>query len=247
MTFQKKSLVLALAAAGALGLSSVALANGGGFGAAPVAPADTGAGFVIGAQGGYADTHWDNTLNFFNLINTIGADGDDVSSDVKDSGFAARLYLGYNVNHNFGIEAGYVFLPNAKVTLTDNTSGDSQTIKIKNYAIDLVAKLMVPVSDGFGLYAKAGGAYFHSTYDPNSGTFTNLDGVTQSSYDTASHFGPAYGVGAFYEFNQNIGIDLSWMHYSGNNQQFDSNGNLNTDYQPNPDLALLGIYYKFPV
>lgn len=249
MTFQKKALVLSLSGAAALGLSTIALANGGGYGVAPVAPVDTGAGFVIGAQGGYADTHWDNVLNSFNLVDTIDIDGvaDTVTSDVKDSGFAARLYLGYDVNRFFGIEAGYVFLPNAKVTLTDTSSGLSTTPKIKNYAIDILAKLVVPVAEGFGIYAKAGGAYFHSKYDPNSGTFTNLDGVTQSNFSNTSHFGPAYGVGAFYEFNQNVGIDLAWMHYSGDNRMFTSNGNINTDYQPNPDLALLGLYYRFPV
>src|SRR5262245_7808729 len=112
----------------AVGLSSAALAggyinDGNYYAAAPIPVATPGpyeyadSGFVIGAEGGYADTHWDN-ISVFNP----GLDG---------TGFAARGYLGYAFNKYFQIESGYTYLPTAK----DN-AGNS----ISNYAIDLLGK-----------------------------------------------------------------------------------------------------------
>lgn len=168
------------------------------------------AGFVVGVQGGYADTHWDNQ----DPENTL---------NVKDTGFTARGYVGYDINRYLGLEAGYTYLPK-----TTFNGGD-----IKNYTIDLLAKLSVPVTNVFSLYAKAGGSYFNSkgkATDPETGV--NLSG-------TNTHVGPAFGVGAAYEVVPNFAIDLSWMRFSGQGKQ-------DSDYQPNPDVVLLGVSYKFP-
>ncbi len=117
-------------------------------------------GFILGIQGGYADTHWDNLLNVIN--NTTFAS----AASVSDTGFAARGYVGYYFNKYIGLESGYTFLPNAKASGTSTITGGAFEEKIKNYAIDLLVRLTVPVTETFGLYAKAGGSYFHSKYTP---------------------------------------------------------------------------------
>lgn len=176
--------------------------------ATPAAGYATDRGFVIGIQGGYADTHWDN-LNI-----------DDFNFD--SSGFAARLYAGWDFNRFFGLELGYAMLPSA-----DSNFGES----ISNYAIDLLAKLSIPVTRGFSIHAKAGGGYFASSADNE---FNNIS-------VGSSHFGPAFGVGADYELIPNLAIGLDWMRYSGQGEVFGG------DYQPSPDAVFLGLSYKFPV
>lgn len=170
-------------------------------------------GFVLGVQGGYADTHWSN-IDFGNYT-------------VDDTGFAARVYAGFDFNRFFGFELGYAYLPKA----TDNF-GNS----ISNYAFDLLAKLSIPVTRGLSLHAKAGGGYLHSSADVIVNPLT-LATFTAST----SHFGPAFGVGAAYEVIPNLAIGLDWLRYSGNGELF--NGN----YQPSPDAVFLGLSYKFPV
>jgi opacity protein-like surface antigen len=172
------------------------------------------AGFVIGLEGGYADTHWDN-LAVTHL-------------SISDSGFAGRAFLGYDFNQYFGVESGFIFLPDAKFSV-DNIDADA---KIRNYAIDLLAKVSVPVTSGFKLYAKAGAGYFNSKL---SSSLPGEEGQTNS------HVGPAFGVGAGYEVVPNLTINLSWMRYSGHGKVFSDN------YQPNPDVVLLGLSYKFPI
>lgn len=244
----KKIIIAAIASVAGLGFSSIALANC----CAPAAATpccDTGAGFVIGIQGGYGDTHWDNVFpsqgNTFTTTlggNTLVATS---SNSVDDDGFAGRVYAGYDFNHYFGLEAGYIYLPQAKTNgstvVTANgvvVASSSFSTTIDNYAVDLLAKLMVPVVNGFGLYAKAGGAYFHSSGDFSTPEF--------GGSDSTSHIGPAFGVGASYEIIPNLALDLSWMRYSGDGEVITSNGGVNSDYQPNPDVVLLGLSYKFP-
>jgi len=204
----QKSVLAATVAFATLGMSAAAVA-------APSILSTEGAGFVVGVQGGYADEHWDN---FFSphLV---------PANDVKDTGFAARGYLGYDLNKYLGVEAGYTYLPK---TTVNGLPGD-----IKNYTVDLLAKLSVPVTNVFSLYAKAGGAYYNAKFDDNIGSFSN------------NHIGPAFGVGASYEVVPNLAIDLSWMRFSGQSRTL--NGNYSFEYQPSPDVVLLGVSYKFPV
>ncbi len=135
----------------ALGLTMAAFADGyensnsGYYTPAPIpvavpSPYDyTESGFVIGLQGGYANTHWDN-IEYIN-------------PGLSGTGFTARGYLGYAFNKYFAIENGYTYLPKA-------TDDDGDTIN--NYAIDLLGKLSWPVTSGFSIYAKAGGSYLYS-------------------------------------------------------------------------------------
>lgn len=174
-------------------------------------------GFVVGIQGGYADLHWDN---LFNVTATDFLGSEHFDFDTKDTGFAARGFVGYNINQYFGLETGYTYLPKT-------TFGNVNELEIKTYAIDLLAKLSVPVTPVFNVYAKAGGSYLSSKIEIPSESRTN------------THFGPAFGVGAAYEVVPNLAIDLSWMRFSGQ-------GEIGDNYQPSPDVALLGISYKFP-
>lgn len=193
-------------------------------------------GFILGIQGGYADTHWDNVRDIENNHNITDFFPTISSSSSKNTGFAARGYLGFDFTLFFGIEAGYTYLPKASNT-TFFADGTIVSDDIKNYAVDFLGKLMFPVVDGFSLYAKAGGNYFHS----------KLEQPDQTDRDVG-HIGPAFAVGGAYEVLPNLALDLSWMrYYSGDDDIVNADGSMNNDYQPNPDMFFLGISYKFPI
>src|SRR5262249_28833893 len=131
----------------------------------------TDAGFVIGIGGGYANTHWDNVPT--NGLTSISPDG-----------FAGQIFLGYDFSRYFRLQGGYFYLPKA----TDDTF----VFQATNYVLDILAKLSLPVSTGFSIYALAGGSYLHSSV-------SNPNGLPVPSDGSLSHFGPAFGVGAAYE------------------------------------------------
>jgi opacity protein-like surface antigen len=204
-----------------LGLATSVFAHNDAYASAPVPVAtqspyasSADAGFVVGLEGGYADTHWNNFDAVINLLEPK------INLKTKSNGFAGRAFLGYDFNQYFAAETGYVYLPK---TTSDQADGS----EIKNYAFDLLGKISVPVTTGLKLYAKAGLGYFSST-------FTGL-----GPDETNRHVGPAFGVGAGYEVVPNLTVNLSWMRYSGN-------GKIQDNYQPNPDVVLLGLSYKFP-
>ena len=179
--------------------------------ATPSPYANYDSGIVIGIGGGYANTHWDN-------IEIPGF------SSVSSGGFAGQVYLGYDFSRYFGLQLGYVYLPTAK---------DNFDLKATNYAVDLLAKLSVPVSGGFSIHALAGGSYLRSNVD--------ADFAGYLADNSRSHVGPAFGVGASYEFIPNLAIGVDWMRFSGQGKISDSS------YQPSPDAVFVNLSYKFPV
>jgi len=215
----KKS-VLAIAA---LSLSAAAIANDGAYGVPSNPSFSSDSGFVVGIQGGYGDNHWGDYSPYGSLSSFPG-------NNISTSGFAARGYVGFDFNQYIGLETGYTYLPTTDVTLF---TGVPQ-FNIKSYAIDLLAKLSVPITNVFGLYAKAGGSYLHSNFSNSL--------AAPAGDSSSSNIGPAFGVGAEYEVIPNLAIDLSWMRFSGQ-----SNQSVGESYQPSPDVVLLGISYKFPV
>lgn len=204
----KKSVIATTVGIAALGMSAAALANGYGSNGFT---SSSDAGFVIGAQAGYGDTHWND---FFSVFPGVSTD---------HTGFAARGFVGYDINKCFGIEAGYTYLP------TTTLSANGQSADIDSYGLDLLGKISLPITPVFKIYAKAGLGYLHASAD------NNLGGGSQS------HTGPAYGVGAAYEVIPNLSVDAGWLRYSGQGNLSDSN------YIPQADVALVGLSYKFPI
>jgi len=196
----------------ALGLSPLALANG--YMPAP-APDSWEPGAYIGLQLGYGMTNWDH------------AHGDMSISD--SDAFAGRVYIGYDFHKNFAIEAGYSQLfNNPEVTV----NGIGYTLHDNTYAIDLMGKIKALVVDNFGLYAKAGVAYLNT----DSGSSDLGYPYYSNSIDNIN---VAYGLGAYYEFNKSITMDVSWLRFNGE-QDISADG-----FQPYTDLFTIGIMWKF--
>ena len=83
-------------------LSASMVAVAGGYDMPPVAAttpaANNDAGWIVGGQLGWANTHQAD-------VPVLG------SVPGSDTGLAARAYVGYDFNRYFGAESGYTFLP----------------------------------------------------------------------------------------------------------------------------------------
>ena len=204
----------------ALGLSSGAFANGVQPTYAPPAPAAPAfaMGPYVGLQLGYGWTGWHESHY------TEGLNVDNVKSS-KSGGFAGRVYIGYDLHPNFAVEFGYT-----PWFVKPETGDDTYKADTYPWALDLVGKIKAIVADNFGLYAKAGGDYIYSKLDSERSGKSDIGDGT---------FNVVYGVGAYYDINQNIFVDLAWTRYHGNREKSSN------DFVPFHDLLTLGVAYKF--
>jgi len=121
-------------------------------------------------------------------------DGTTGSCDDKDT--AWRILLGYQLNRNFAVEAGYHDLGKAEA------SGAGVTASIKTKIWELVAVGMLPVANQFSVYGKLGGYHAKSEGTSNIGVSAdeNNNGVT-------------WGVGGQWDPMANLGVRLEWQQY----------------------------------
>jgi len=190
----KKKLLMAVVTAATLGASASALA------ATP--------GFYLGGQIGWANTHY-GAGDFTNGNLSV------TSANTDANGFSYRPYVGYMFNPNWAAEFGYTGYKNADFTNTFVRGTNQGSGDVAQNAWDLVAKGIIPLADNFNVFAKAGLAYVESD---NNGALSNIN------YQNASNkFRPTVGAGIGYEFNTNVGTDITYTHI------FEGNGINNVD------------------
>lgn len=192
------------------------------------------AGYYVGIEGGYGDTGWkDSAAIWQDNSSLLGFDY--VSTTVKDSSWAGRVFAGYDFNKYFAIETGYTYFGDE--SLAKYTSSRTHVTlvydKIRTQAIDLVGKIKAPLSDDFVIYAKLGPAYemvHHKLYDNTKFNSNKLTAM--------------FGAGVDYALTSNVVLNAEWLRLNGH-QKHNSVYSLNKNYQPAADLYMVGIRYKW--
>ncbi len=161
--------------------------------------------------------------------NTI--DTSETVFEVKNhNDFAGRVYVGYDFTKYFAIEAGYTqFFNRPELTAIVPTIPATVTVQPGSwdtFGVDLAARVNGPITDDFGLFAKAGGDYMSLD--------TGIDGSSHTGFNAL------FGAGLYYHFSQNLSVDFSWTRYNGAEK-------INNDYIPTYDLFAAGISWKFPM
>lgn len=174
-------------------------------------------GLYMGLQLGQSDADYSSSTN--DIL---------AGSSVDNKSWAGRIYGGYQFNKFIAAEFGYTYL--GKVGFNDILGVSGADADLQQQALDLTAKIMLPITRQFQVFALLGGDYMMANVTNISSTADNL-GISGSGSQTA--FGGTYGLGAEYDFNPNWGIDGTWRHFGGNN------GIQNTD------LFTLGIAWHF--
>jgi len=128
-----------------------------------------------------------------NGVTNSNIDGQQLVSTDR-TGFAGRVYGGWQFNNNFGAEFGYSAFSNVKLK-SINGSGSA-----KQQALDLVIKGTVPLNYGFGIFAEGGLAYMEDKIH------------TQMTNFKEYKWAPTYGIGGSYDV-ENIRFNLGWKRF----------------------------------
>jgi opacity protein-like surface antigen len=154
--------------------------------------ADSKVGFTIGLNAGYATVR--NHTRYLLPAGTFRYS--------NNSGFAWNANLGYQFSRYFAIETGYTQFPD--MTETRTFLGVTSSSKNTFYGFDLLLKGILPVTNNFNLFAKAGAMYFSAQH-------TLL--YSKSYYE----IDPEAGLGVSYDITQHVAIAVQGVGIFGNN------------------------------
>jgi OmpA-OmpF porin, OOP family len=158
----------------------------------------------------------------------------------KDTGLAGRVFAGYKFNDYVALESGFTQFSNMNANGSGyDSDGNFTTVSgtVKTFAVDLVAKGILPLQHGFSLFGTLGIAYVDQYASVNLQSQTPMGGVSLDGDETQTQVAPTFGLGASYAITQNIDAQVSWSHI-----QAVSNDNNTTG---NTDLVGLGLTYNF--
>lgn len=207
-------------------------------------------GFYLGAQIGWGNVHQNGfTSADMNRLITGALGYSNVTpiafgSSSRDTGFAGRLYMGYQLNCNFATEFGWSkfsnMTTNASESAVDNVTGGplfaNVSGRLKTDVLDLVLKGILPLEFNFNVYAKGGVAYLMDRVNA-SGTITEpFFALSGRASNNSNKFYPTFGLGITYDITPCLVGEFAWSHVQK------VGGNSNTS---NTDLITLGLGYYF--
>ncbi len=171
-------------------------------------------GLYFGAQAGYGSVHYTNTT----LPAGFGA------TQIRNSGFTPRVYLGYDFLPYLGVELTVVYMEKPEFTGIAGTRG---TQIIRNNIIALFLKAGYVVMPRWRVYIKIGPGYV-----AREGIKSTL-GVTVLS--DREIFRPVYGVGTDVQVYKRWYADVTWIQAAPSHR----------DRLPATNFIGAGVYFKF--
>lgn len=148
------------------------------------------------------------------------------SADSTDSNW--KIYLGFPITSNLGLEVGYMALGSQSITGTKNASAANSSAKAKIYNVDLLGK--IDVRDDVFVFGKAGFYWWGMHSD------TTVGGTNTSADDDG--FKLKYGLGLQYSATPEIGLRLEW-------ERLDKLGFKGTTGSAGADLLTIGAQFNF--
>jgi OOP family OmpA-OmpF porin len=186
-------------------------------------------------------TNWYGGVNIGRTdLKANGGDVDDAlrnqgitsSTSLDNNDTAYSLNIGYKFNPYFAVEGGYTDL--GKYGFSSNVTAPAATTLNGNYKVDgvnLSAVGILPLSNGFSVYGKAG--VFRASTDLD----VSSSGAVATSSTSNHSTNPTYGLGASYDITKDWTGKLEW-------NRFHEVGDSNTG-KDNIDLYTIGIAYNF--
>ena len=178
-------------------------------------------------------THSKDTLSkstFDGALTGAGATG--LSSSDSGNGNQWRLQLGYGFNSNLAIEGGYIDFGRAKYSAT--YAGGAATGELKAGGVDLVGLGILPLSDKFSVFGKAGAVALKAKSSLAAGAPANA----ATGNATSTELRPLLGLGASYKVADNVDLRAEFDHVNGI-------GKSNKTGSMDSNLFSLGVAYHF--
>jgi len=157
----------------------------------------------------------------------------------NDTSTGWKLFAGYQFNPKFALEGTYVDLGNFKISASGSVIGLPATAsgsdKASGLSFDAVGAL--PIGEQFGLIGRIGVFAWMLDSSANVSVPGAAPGNSTSTSDKPSGVSLDVGVGAKYDFTQNVGVRAEW-------QRFASIGNSDTG-KSDIDLISASLVYRF--
>ncbi len=210
---------IAFSAAVVFSIASMNCAFAGGPDVAPDATPVTYSGVYLEGLAGYDFRDWGKVADFTGI-----------STSNETGGFSGGFDLGYQFNQYFSLEAGWLYLPQLKETLGNNTD------KISNWAAYGGFKVQAPILvNRLYAFAKLAAAYNYAKASGNNVVGVNYNG--NNNYWT-----PLYAFGLQYYFNENLSIGGEYVNIPGLEKI-----NTASKRTPNSNIILFTLGYKFAI
>ena len=210
-------------ASGTLSLAAIALM------ASPLVSA-AGPGWYGGANIGQSRASIDDERITRSLL---GSGFATTTMDKDESGIGAKIFGGYQFNRHLALEGGYFSLGKFGYTASTLPAGTlSGDIRVQGLNLDVVG--ILPLTDKFSAFARAGVIHAQARDNFSSTGFVNRAASSPSKRDTSYKF----GVGVEYAFTDRLAVRGEVERYRIN----DAIGN-----KGDIDLASVGMVYRFGV
>jgi len=207
-------------------------------------------GLYMGGQLGWDNVHQGHFIaeHLDRLVKKAFPDKkiDNFDEIYHDTGMAERFFVGYQFNPYFALETGYTHFNSLEVNTNRNATisifhtpvnMDLATHAfVQTFAIDFVAKGILPISERFSVYGKGGLAYLNANGKVRISA--NAPGTGEaiiSGNPSMNVVYPTVSIGLNYDLSQHVSADLSWNRI----QQ------LSHRSFPSTDFVALGFIYHF--
>lgn len=183
-------------------------------------------GFYFGGSLGHASIE---TIDESEINAGFAALGVTTTSEVDDNDLGWKFYGGYDFNKYIGIELAYVDLGEAEVSATSSApvvGTASVDAEADGFAFAVVARY--PLNQQVDLFGKLGGF----VWEVEGGASVSVGGSTLALTGEDDGNSVMFGLGAEYEFNDNIGIRAEW-------ERFEQVANSDVD------MFSIGLEYDF--
>lgn len=172
--------------------------------AAPVAmAADPAAAWYLGAGAGQSRAK----LNDSSINAVLAGSGATAAATTKDeTDFSYKLFLGYQFNKYFAVEAGYFNLGEYSFTTTTVPAATLRGSLKNHIGTNLDVLGILPLADKFSLYGRLG-IQTSKTTDLFSGVAVPNPAPSKNKTDYK------LGLGAEFDFTKNVGVRGEWERY----------------------------------
>lgn len=150
-------------------------------------------GSFIGLQLGEVNTHYRAT--------DLGTQ----SADVRNFAFTGRGILGHQLLPNLGVELGVLAMRKIRVK---GINGSSNNARIKQYAVDFMARVNWTFASNLDVIGRAGVSYLYAVPD---NALRDLS-FNDFSKRRVAHYRPTFGVGIAYHTTSAFALEASWQH-----------------------------------
>lgn len=189
-------------------------------------------GFYVGGSIGSAMVDANGGVD--DVLSSFGATN--VSGNTDDTDFSYKIFGGYKINKNFAVEGGYAnfgkFTSNGSGRLLGQPISASE--EVKSYAIFVDAVGILPASEEFSVFGKAGFAYTNTKATGSA----SAPGISASASESANQWVPKLGLGAQYYVTKAIALRAEFEYYF-------NVGDENTTGQSDVQVLSAGITFGF--